>query len=111
MSIHEVIASLKDADKKKFFELRNVMRRAYLVSMHNTIGIKNYSIEDDVQLDKIDNTVGALMKRAVMDKPITTGEEEPKPPAEKVEIVGTKELKQLETALTGKSEPKPWGAK
>ena len=102
MSIHSVIASLKDQDKKKFFELRNAMRRAYLISMNKTIGIDKYSLEDDIQMDAIDNTIGALMQRAGMG-------DEPK------EIVGAAALIQLENAITGpltqSNVTKPWGAK
>lgn len=98
MSVHTVINALKDNDKKKFFELRNAMRRAYLISMNKTIGIDKYGLEDDIQMDAIDSTIAGLMQRAGMgDEP---------------EIVGTKELKQLENALID-ADPKykPWGAK
>ena len=99
MSIHSVIASLKDQDKKKFFELRNAMRRAYLISMNKTIGIDKYGLEDDIQMDAIDATIGALMQRAGMgDEP-------------KKEVVGVKELQLLEGAIIGQTQNKPWGAK
>ena len=105
MSIHSIIASLKEQDKKKFFELRNAMRRAYLISMNKTIGIDKYSLEDDIQMDAIDNTIGALMQRAGMDQG-ETNKQEPKR-----EVVGAEALKQLEGAITGQTQNKPWGAK
>ena len=102
MSIHSVITSLKEQDKKKFFELRNAMRRAYLISMNKTIGIDKYSLEDDIQMDAIDTTIGNLMQRAGM------GDD----PSQVKEVIGAEALKQLEDVITGTSQPiKPWGAK
>ena len=101
MSIHNVIASLKDQDKKKFFELRNAMRRAYLISMNKTIGIDKYGLEDDIQMDAIDATIAKLMLRAGM------GDD----PAQVKEVIGAEALKQLEGAITGQTQNKPWGAK
>lgn len=89
MSIHSIIASLKDQDQKRFFELRNAMRRAYLISMNKTIGIDKYTIDDDIQMDAIDTTVIKLMQRAGMG-------DEPKAPSGPV---GAKELKQLEEII------------
>ena len=100
MSIHSVIASLKEQDKKKFFELRNAMRRAYLISMNKTIGIDKYGLEDDIQMDAIDTTIGALMQRAGM------GDD----PSQVREVIAAEGLKQLEAAITGVPS-KPWGAK
>ena len=108
MSIHNVIASLKEQDKKKFFELRNAMRRAYLISMNKTIGIDKYGLEDDIQMDAIDTTIGALMQRAGMDQ----GENEPnkdRPEILTKEVVTAEALRQLEAVIIPQS--RPWGAK
>lgn len=68
-NIREVLQSLSDDDKRLFLKIRANMRREYIKSMNDLVGVTHYAETDDLFLDVIDNRVCELFKRGGRDLP------------------------------------------
>lgn len=68
-NIREVLQSLSDDDKRLFLKIRANMRREYIKSMNDLVGVAHYAETDDLFLDVIDNRVCELFKRGGRDVP------------------------------------------
>ena len=62
--IKEVLETLNEKDRTTFLACRGLMRRSYLQCIASTIGMHNYTHEDDTFLDAIDVKIEMLMARA-----------------------------------------------
>lgn len=68
-SIHETLERLNEKDREKFITMRMTMRRAYLMCIEATIGLRFYNPTDDTFMDAIDVKMEMLAARAGMSTP------------------------------------------
>lgn len=66
MDVLNTLANMKENEQKLFLTIRNRMRKAYMLSIKQTIGIENYNETDDTFLDAIDIKCEMLAARAGM---------------------------------------------
>lgn len=62
--IREILAALSDEDRAMYTQHRNEMRRSYLLSHTETIGMDKWTETDDQFLDYIDIMLALLYDRA-----------------------------------------------
>ncbi|SRR6266496_3062371 len=62
--IREILAALDIDDRALWTEMRTIMRRSYLNAHNETVGIGNWSAEDDAFTDLIDIRLALLFDRA-----------------------------------------------
>ena len=67
MDIIHTLGNMRAEDQKRFLSIRTAMRKAYLMSIQSTVGIANFTSEDDTFLDAIDIKCEMLAARAGMD--------------------------------------------
>lgn len=64
VNISGLLNNLNEQDQKHFLTLRNLMRKTYLTCVNQTVGLINYTHEDDTFLDAIDLKLQTLMHRS-----------------------------------------------
>lgn len=64
VNISGLLNNLNEQDQKHFLTLRNLMRKTYLTCVNQTVGLTNYTHEDDTFLDAIDMKLQTLMHRS-----------------------------------------------
>ena len=62
--IREILAALSEEDRAMYTQHRNEMRRSYMVSHNQTVGMDKWSETDDQFLDYIDIMLALLYDRA-----------------------------------------------
>ncbi len=67
--IHEILENIQEQDRHKFLTIRTALRKAYLTALAASVGIQNYSAEDDTFVDALDIKVEMLMHRAGIETP------------------------------------------
>lgn len=62
--VREILAALSIDDRALWSEQRTIMRRSYLNAHNQTLGIEDWSAEDDAFIDLIDIRLALLFDRA-----------------------------------------------
>lgn len=64
MDIRQLYASLSEADKALYQQIRTEMRKIYLRAHTNIVGMDNWNNHDDAYMDLIDIKLASLFDRA-----------------------------------------------
>lgn len=64
MDIREILKALDNEDKNLFDDCRSNIRKAYLTAHNKSLGVGNWSPEDDAFLDMVDIKIATLFDRS-----------------------------------------------